>query len=337
MLKYLLIILLILLICRAHRDGMSIRYCKSGNFHPHSFYGRVKNWAAQMGWTYDEDNVDLYLPCHIHGSYPTDDSVMGMGFSDHPELTDKDTLWKNIVSVHGEDHASKIMPKSWTTYDSFYRDYVPGQTYILKKNLERKMGLKICKTKEEVREGFKYGEYPMVQKYIDPFLINDRKINIRVYMLLFYKDDKFHLYIHENMIPIPSVKPYDVESTDMQSHFTSLNMENNCHIYDKFPKNMKDVSKHCWGVPHKINKIAKDIKKVCEQRMLNMRNNTFHLLGADYIIDSDNNVMILEINKNPKITNTCPHHDVMKEKMVRDIYRTIGLVNDGETSKFYEI
>jgi hypothetical protein len=62
----------------------------------------------------------------------------------------------------------------------------------MKKNIQRQEGLKISKDKNEILNCYKDG-YAVVQELLqDPYLINGRKINLRVYCLFIKKSNLTH-------------------------------------------------------------------------------------------------------------------------------------------------
>ena len=330
----LIVLSALVLFALCKRDSFKTYYCNPRVSHPDSFKGRLRKW--KKGITENMEEADLYYPCKLGYDSPVSTEVVTMGIQGHQAITHKEKLWDNFASIYGRDAASKVLPEAWTNYSYFRRDYDPQSFYILKKNLQRKKGLKLCKTLKEVDEHYVAGNYTVIQKYLEPMLIDGRKLNIRTYLLLWNDGDNLRLFVHPTMIPIPANKKYDRDSEEEESHYTSLNVENNCTIYNHFPKTLEHVEA-ITPVSGRINKILENLKEVCKLRMPEIRPNSFALYGADFFVSKDRGVYLLEVNSGPQMDYKCNFQNRMKEQVFKDIFRTVGLENDGKESNFKEI
>ena len=72
----------------------------------------------------------------------------------------------------------------------FKNHYKPNTLYLLKKNIQRKEGILLTKSYNEILENSNKG-YRVIQKYVpNLFLIDKRKINLRLYLLVTCKNNK---------------------------------------------------------------------------------------------------------------------------------------------------
>ena len=224
-----------------------------------------------------------------------------------------------------------MLPQTWTSLHGINKEHTHGNYYIMKKNLQNKKGLRICKNLKDVNRYFKEG-YVVIQKYIDPSLINGRKTNLRVYLLI----TPNNYYYHDNMIPVPTNNKYNRESADIESNITNVGL--NCNVYDSYPKNHIELFKY-YGTSLKgdiVNTLT-HLKEVCNNVLDQTDDFKYQLFGVDFLIGSDNKPYLLEVNSGPEMRSKCKGHKEFKDQVIKDSLRTSGIVNDGEQSKFHII
>jgi hypothetical protein len=79
--------------------------------------------------------------------------------------------------------------------NAFKNYYNKKDIYILKKNIQRKEGLKLTSDLNTILNA-KDESYKVVQKYLtNLYLINKRKVNLRIYLLILIKDNKIYFYM----------------------------------------------------------------------------------------------------------------------------------------------
>lgn len=261
------------------------------------------------------------------------------GINGCDKFVSKNGLWTILINKLGIDKASKIMPKSYLLYDKynidlFKKEYDSNELYILKKNIQRKEGLLLTSNINEILDGNKNG-YRIVQKYMhNLFLVNYRKLNIRIYILIiFNKTPKFYIYnigkcIYTN-------KNYNGNILDKESNITSYNLDYS--IYNKSPFYTAELDKYILD-KYKINinimvKIKKLMKSVCSAikphiyKSDNLKNQiTFQLFGCDIILDDNFNPYILEFNKGPDMKYKSEKDLQLKYKLNLDIYNKLNLI-----------
>ena len=110
------------------------------------------------------------------------------------------------------------MPETYV-YDSendmrlFNKDYRNSNIYILKKNIQRKEGLKLTDDYYTIINS-KYEKYKIIQKYLtNLYLINKRKVNLRIYYLIVIDNNNIKYYLSKLGKCIYTNKDYDKNNT----------------------------------------------------------------------------------------------------------------------------
>lgn len=295
---------------------------------------------------------NLYIPRNYNTienelltiNVPGNKLIFGVNGCD--SFVSKNGLWSILVEKYGIDIASTLMPRSYLLYNhndllQFKKEYNPNKAYIMKKNIQRKEGLQITTNLNEILNGNKKG-YKVVQQYLDNiFLVNSRKLNIRIYILIVYnKTPKFYLYnlgkcIYTN-------KNYDGNIYDKESSITSYKMDNKIYDYSPFyTTELNEYINNIVNINRESNKkinIMKDIRKlmksVCDPlkdkvfKSPNIKQHTtFQLFGCDIILDNHLNPYILEFNKGPEMKPKNKEDYIFKYKLNTDMYNKVKLIS----------
>jgi hypothetical protein len=313
----------------------------------------------------DKDgNWNIYLPCGYNSVESELDKLNpGNGkrifaIKNCDKIVSKSNLWKILVKNAGYEKAKEIMPETYiyndtflrpesvkkygqknTDYDTFWNQHAPGNYYVLKKNLQRKEGIKITNDENEIKNGKENG-YILIQKYIqNPLLINQHKLNLRVYFLLVIHGDNIYAYVHNLGKCIYTSQPYDKMSLDPNKTITSVNM--NQVLYNTMPFTTQNLmvyisEKYGEDVMIDFNKryvnmleaFFESIYRELKQPMKFYNNLMFQLFGIDMIFDENLKPFILEINKGPDMIPKSQMDVELKTKIYND---TFDLVSDQPT------
>lgn len=281
----------------------------------------------------DINKSQLYIPCTYTTSelelaenkFNKEQSIFAVAGCD--AIVSKNYLWYILVSNIGRDEASKLMPETFliddkNDMDLFISKYKKNKLYILKKNLQRKQGLLLTKDLKTILDS-KKNDYKVIQEYIpDVMTINNRKLNIRLYFVIICYKDNFACYLYNEGKCIYTNKDYDYNSEDMQSHFTSLELEYSIYennpltiseLKDYMDKNNMDSNKLWLKILHNMKNLTNCIKNnLCNKNELN-NNLMFQIFGPDYVVDSNFNPFLLEINKGPAM-----NYNLDKEKNIKN-------------------
>lgn len=186
---------------------------------------------------------------------------------------------------------------------------------------------KLIEEREQRREQLAKSSKPMmtriVQKYItNPLLLDERKFDIRAYMLIASTTPYLVLY-HKGYVRLCCNK-YKEDSKELSTHLT------NQFVQKKDP-NYKDVKEDtAWSMdkfnqyinenvaPHKemeqdwvYNTLTKQMQKIMihcfnsVKHKLQSRVGFFDLFGLDFMVDTDLKVYLIEINVNPALHTNC--------------------------------
>ena len=191
-----------------------------------------------------KDEWDFYYPCGYTNvelelrklrNIPTNKKIFGIGGSDL--IAAKDYLWYMIVEYYGRDVASTLMPETYLLnfkkdLDLFKKNYDPNKFYILKKNLQRKEGIIITKSLDEINKSIE-DNFTVVQKHIESFLVKKKKINLRLYILVVCNNKNKNVYLNKTGKCIYTNKDYNENTYDKEVHLTSYNLNQN--VYDGRP------------------------------------------------------------------------------------------------------
>lgn len=144
----------------------------------------------------------------------------------------------------------------------------------------------------------------VLQRAINPLLINGKKFDLRLYTTIIYTPNEFASYILDNGIVRYSVDKYDKNSTNITKQLTNISVykKNNLsgiatdvltELYDK---------NHCMFF--KFNEIKKIYSFIIKKIYSKIKKNNsfgFVVLGLDVIFDVNYNVYVLEINLDPTL------------------------------------
>ena len=150
----------------------------------------------------NNENWNIYIPCGYNNvenelldiKVNNNKNKYIFGINGCDTIVAKNHIWQNLVKCYGRVGASQLMPESYILYDEddlelFKKDYNPNNIYILKKNVQRKEGLKLTQSYNDVINGLN-DDYKVAQKYVrDLYLVNGRKVNLRIYLLIEYIDN----------------------------------------------------------------------------------------------------------------------------------------------------
>lgn len=303
------------------------------------------------------DDWDIYLPCgykfvekEITNLSINKNNTHIFGISGSDNIASKNNLWKILRTYYGLTEASEIMPITYILQDSedmisFNKTYSNNKIYILKKNLQRKEGLKLVKGNIKEILDAKKDNYKIVQEYINnPFLVNGYKLNIRLFMLIVCNENKKRIFVHKSGKCLYTLKKYK-SNLDFNSNITSYNADKN--IYNSNPLSLEQLrmyliqnNQNDIQVFQKIRnvmiKLSTAIKNhICNKACLH-KVTAFQLFGIDIILDDKMKPKLLEINKGPNMRYVNKEDMELKKKVYEDIYRNVNIINS-EFNEFEEV
>ena len=249
------------------------------------------------------------------------------------------------------------MPLSYQVADTkdmnhFKNDFNENQTYILKKHIQQKKGINLMKGNyNKIKRTLIIDNYKVIQTYLNtPFLINRRKVNLRVYLAIicypanqvekpYFNQTKNNTvnntnnnqtitkyYLYKEGKCIYTNQDYSENIENIESHLTSVNL--NESIYNINPESFDDLSNYLgsetynnlWNnILHLMTKtkIATQ-NNICRYQNIN-KSIRFQLFGGDIILSNENNNLkpyLLEFNKGPSMKYVSPNDEKLKNTII---------------------
>ena len=203
----LVLVLLIIFYFRPSVEGyINYKKCSTVDI-PHV----IKDIYKDREFTQNNKDYDLYFPCgynyienELNGLDNTKSSQKIFGITGCDSIVAKDTLWKLLKKYFG-NNANKYSPKTYLVHDKddinlFKNEFALDKKYILKKNIQRQEGIYISNNKNDILKKINDDRtYVVIQELLtNPFLLNERKINLRVYLLVICNKGNVKVYYHKN-------------------------------------------------------------------------------------------------------------------------------------------
>jgi len=176
----------------------------------------------------------------------------------------------------------------------------------------------------------------VVQKYIEkPMLIDERKFDIRIWVLI---DHEMNLYQFKESYLRLSSEPFSLDEAQIEDKY--IHLTNNA--VQKYSKNygkhesgnivsLKEMEKYLPADNPKINmqSIKDRMKELIRISMESVKNRLnaserkqcFEVFGYDFILDSEYNVWIIEVNSNPSIEESNDLLRMLVPRMLDDAFR----------------
>ena len=266
-------------------------------------------------------------------------------------LVSKIVLWIVIKNYYGATEAAKIMPYTWNLnskedINDFKQNFVKDKLYIVKNNTQRQEGLLILDNLENIINS--NNKYLLVQELLqDPYLINGRKINLRVYCLfirnckgsikiciykdgfMYYTPDLFQKNTKEfsknittgyvdRKVYQENPLTHDDFRTYLDSNRNLSQIENN--IINKNIKLSEYIFTQIYDLLKSVFYIYTNLLSIEDLGI------GFQLYGADIAINDNLNPSLMEINKGPDLTAKDGRDKELKLKLSEDILKSVGLL-----------
>ncbi len=326
-----------------------------------------KNSSNKM-YSNNSNSWDLYIPCgynFVENELPTvsisssPKQLFIFGINGCDKMVSKNNIWSVLKKYYGFDGASKIMPSSYVLEDDnemklFKRDFIQDKIYILKKNVQRKEGLKLTKDFDVIINA-KKEDYKVVQNYItNLYLINDRKVNLRVYLLIVLNTDNKKFFVSDLGKCIYTNKKYNDNDLDFESNITSYHLD--MSVYKENPRTFDELRSYINNKENNPNsgslfflKVNEILQKMCiaisnelyqSQNIRDRNAISFQLFGVDIIMDDQLNPYLLEVNKGPDMSARDDEDKVMKTIVQTHMLEKVGVIQDDaihSTNVFKEI
>tara|TARA_A100001015_G_C15029600_1_gene732462 strand:- start:1632 stop:2774 length:1143 start_codon:yes stop_codon:yes gene_type:complete len=364
-LKYIFIIFIVLVICLFVK-----KYYYTESFENKLRYYRcdIKRMGKITNEIFEENNIikdnenwNVYVPCgynHIEKELLTiknrnkNNTLYIFGINGCDSIVSKNKIWDSLVNCFGRNEAAKYMPESFVLHKAsdmelFRKKFNSNNIYILKKNVQRKEGLKLTSNLKVILNSV-LDNYRIVQVYLkNLYLVNKRKVNLRIYLLIVIGNGYKTFYISNIGKCIYTRKEYNDNNMDFESNITSYNLDMN--VYKNNPRSFDELfyyldkkSKNSSQIlSNNIYKLMTNVSKCLSNNIYqsnNIKNNVcFQLFGADVIFDNNYNAYLLELNKGPDMIPRDDIDKTMKKQVQNDMFKLVGILPNNNSNVFHEI
>ena len=178
----------------------------------------------------------------------------------------------------------------------------------------------------------------IVQKYIEsPLLYKGRKFDIRIWVLFIFQDEKLSLYVFKEGHLKATCDRFDINSSNLYIHLTNYSIQKNNSNFSKeeigneisFNEFQNDLNNN---EKTKVNFYKDIFPKICDiiqitgnsvktRINLSNKNNCFEIFGYDFLIDSNYNPFLLEVNTNPGFEESSPLIKILIPRMIDDAFK----------------
>lgn len=303
------------------------------------------------------DNWAIYLPCgynnsqkELDGINPTSNDQKIFIIKGCDQLSRKDNLWAHLEKTYGIAGAQTIMPRTYIIasrddMNKFKDEYSSSNIYILKKNIQRQNGLKIIRGYNKIVSEINSG-YVVVQKMLqNPYLIDGRKTNCRIYLLVVCKENRKSAYIYDDGFVYYTPKKFKKNSTVKDSVITTGYIDRS--IYNGNPLTLKEFSNYITLKGQQGDQVLVKVGSLLSKTLHavfpsictkgNVYNQTtFQLFGCDVAFDDKLNVNLIEINKGPSLDCKDVRDCKLKQDMINNMFTLIGVAK-GNSNRFLRI
>ena len=250
-------------------------------------------------------------------------------------LVSKNNLWNMVRDCK---ISKKYLPKSFIL-ENFYdelelkKTFSKDKIYILKKNIHRKTGLKLFKGElYDLKKEYTNGGYKVIQEFIkNPFLINQRILVVRLYLLIQREDDIYNFHLHKYGKCLYTSENFSLENLNVKKMIT----DNKTLLDDTFPQSLDELRDYGIDInllKEPINNVLKCFKNFIskiDDKPYHEQLKFFQLFGVDIILNNNMSPFVLEINKNPNMESIYHEKErMMKKQVIDDVKDLVKTNND---------
>lgn len=330
-------------------------------------YPLIKKCVKEMGWRVTESKVkNTLFWCDNEGGSELAQSLQRYQFYNHfpgmsgiahkVELSKAMDLMSRIIpNIYNFHPKTFILPRSASELCDYMQSipFKSKRTFIIKPDTGcQGRGIKLVQDTALIEE---YSDSAVAQQYVEPFLIDGYKFDLRIYALV-TSVNPLRLYIHnEGMARFctePYQKPKQSNLSDCYSHLTNFSLNKNS---ENFRTNDTDVApetgskRTMTSVFKKIAEAGGDVQKLKDRIDMILRltlisiqphlqatyhttvtandgkSRCFEILGFDILIDNQLNPWLIEVNTMPSLSTGSPFDENLKKSAVLGAMKIIDL------------
>jgi hypothetical protein len=241
--------------------------------------------------------------------------------------------------------AARYLPKSYILDEGkelgqLIKEFDPTDVYILKKNIQRQEGNTLSNNLDDIMQIAKETVIAQVMLQ-DPYIINGRKINLRVYLLVIVDpNNHVSMYLFNNGFVYYTPELFKARSMKAGESITTGYMDRS--VYADNPLEFTDLQKHMKKVGDNFailfNNMLEMMKWVCGvyQPILKEQNagipgTKFLIYGCDVAPNAKLDVKLMEINKGPDLSYKDSRDKNLKSMMVDEVFNIVGINAEHQT------
>lgn len=256
-------------------------------------------------------------------------------------MASKSLLASTLKAELADTIYASIMPKTYilenqTDTALLIKEFNPDNVYILKKNVQRQTGNMLTK---DINVLIATDPSVVVAQVMlqNPYIVNGRKINMRVYMLVVV-DETNHssFYVYNNGFMYYTPKMFKVNSLDMDEVITTGYVDRK--VYVENPLDFEDLKVHMQrkgddfsflmtNIVDLMRNVSYAYTPLLQKENENIPGKKFLIYGCDIAPDQNLNVKLMEINKGPDLSYKDDRDKKIKQDMVAEAFYIVGLKN----------
>lgn len=273
--------------------------------------------------------------------------IYGLKGSD--EMANKANLAYHMRSI------DKYIPKTYILEKQddlikLQEQHKDGNLYILKKNIQRQEGTFISNDIDFILNKSPDQGYVVCQELLqNPYIVNGRKINIRIYLLaVIDENNNMDFFIYKNGFMYYTPKMFEKGSIDRDTNITTGYIDR--QVYEENPLTLHDLMKfigkeNTEKLSENMIEMFRELKNVYEpilrENNKNIPGMKFNIFGVDVAPTEGLETQLIEINKGPDLNSDQKgqRDKELKQGMIYDCFNLVGLIDDtiGNKNNFIKL
>ena len=278
--------------------------------------------------------------------------VFGIAGSDN--IASKSMLAISLRTCYDDTILNTLIPKTYIMekgidQDRWLRDTRDGLggIYIMKKNIQRQEGFVITNDKEIIIKGFSpLEDYVVCQELLqNPLLISERKINIRIYLLVvvWVNGKGCNMYIYNDGFMYYTPAPFKKGSLNPDENITTGYIDR--EVYVNNPLTLQDLlgmitpvaSNILWNnIINLMTTVARCYIPTFLDANKKIPGTKFTIYGCDIAPADDYTVKLMEVNKGPDLSYKDERDGKLKKHIVEEMLSLVNII-ESRTQNFIKI
>ena len=236
-----------------------------------------------------------------------------------------------------------LVPRSYQLDDevsinSLVNDHYDDKLYIVKSNIQRQEGLKITRDIDYIINKAKSDNFVVAQELLqDPMLVNGRKINIRIYLLIVIKGNVCDWWIYHDGFMYYAPEFFVKGDESPQVNITSGFIDRK--VYAENPLTLQDLyqfigNRKATLLQKNIEKLFSKVRSKYKDDFVALNKSTpgikFCLYGCDVAPNENLDVLLIEVNKGPSINGRDKRDAQLKYNLIKDALGCVHIIS-GDT------